>query len=129
MLELLWVEHPIEAQSKQTAPTKLWDRWSGRLGGLTSPFGIVLRPAQPEVVAPPFAAWEYQPDYFPAGMSLHISDAGMDKPMWVCMPFSKQRHRIEIPKHPNGGPRDHRATIDHSHADGSLARCRGLVYS
>ena len=36
MLELLWVEHPGEAQNEQTAPTKLWDRWSGRLDGVVS---------------------------------------------------------------------------------------------
>jgi hypothetical protein len=101
MLELLWIEDPGEAQNEQTAPTKLWDRWSGRLDGATSPFGIVMRPTHPEAVTPPFASWVYTPDYFPDGMSLHIGDAGIDEPMWVFMPLSRQR-RIEIPEHPNG---------------------------
>ena len=100
MLELLWVENPGEAQNEQTAPTKLWDRWSGRLDGATSPFGIVMRPTDQEAVTPPFAAWEYKPDYFPAGMSLHIGDAGIDEPMWVFMPLLRQRG-MEIPEHPN----------------------------
>jgi hypothetical protein len=101
MLELLWVENPSEAQNEQTARTKLWDRWSGRQDGVTSPFGIIMRPAQREAITPPFAAWEYQPDYFPAGTCLHVGEAGIEEPMWVFMPFLR-RQGIEIPKHPNG---------------------------
>ena len=101
MLELLWVDNPNEARNEQTAPTQLCDRWSGRLDGATSPFGIVMRPTHQESITPPFAAWEYKPDYFPAGMSLHIGDTGIDEPMWVFMPLLRQRGR-EIPEHPNG---------------------------
>src|SRR5262249_59045833 len=43
MLELLWVENLIEAQSEQTAPTQLWERWSARLAG-ACPFGTIVRP-------------------------------------------------------------------------------------
>lgn len=101
MLELLWVEDPGEAQNEQTAPTKIWGRWSGRLDGVTSPFGIIMRPGQWEETTPPFAAWEYKPDYLPAGTCLHIGDAGIEEPMWVFIP-SLRRKGIEIPKHPNG---------------------------
>ena len=44
MLELLWVEDLQEAQSSRTAPTLLWERWSGRQSG-ACPFGIIARPA------------------------------------------------------------------------------------
>ena len=101
MLELLWVEDPGEAQNEQTAPTKLWDRWSRRLDGITSPFGIIMRPAQRGVITPPFAAWEYKPNYFPAGACLYIGDAGIEEPMWVFMPFFRLQGE-EIPRHPNG---------------------------
>jgi len=79
----------------------LWDRWSRRLDGVTSPFGIIMRPAHREDITPPFAAWEYQPDYFPAGTCLHIGHAGVEEPMWVFMPFLR-RQGMEIPNHPNG---------------------------
>jgi hypothetical protein len=101
MLELLWVEDPSEAQNELTVPTKLWDRWSSRLNGATSPFGIVVRPAKQEGITPPFVAWEYKPDYFPAGICLYISDAGIDEPMWVFTPFLRRRG-MQIPEHPNG---------------------------
>lgn len=100
MLELLWVENPDEARNEQTAPTKIWDRWSRRLDGAASPFGIILRPVQ-EGITPPFAGWEYRPNYFPPGISLHIGDTGIDEPMWVFMPFPRRRD-MEIPDHPNG---------------------------
>jgi Glyoxalase-like domain len=101
MLELLWVEDPCEAQNEQTAATKLWDRWSGRLGGVTSPFGIIMRPVHREDITPPFAAWVYKPDYLPAWTCLHIGHAGIEEPMWVFMPLSR-RQAMEIPKHPSG---------------------------
>src|ERR1035438_8316466 len=74
MLELLWVEDQCEAQNEQTAATKLWERWSGRFDGVTSPFGIIMRPAHWEGITPPFAAWEYKPDYLPARSEEHTSE-------------------------------------------------------
>ena len=60
MLEFLWVENSIEAQSEQTLPTGIWERWSGRRSG-ACPFGVVLRPVSVESTTTPFPSWEYRP--------------------------------------------------------------------
>lgn len=57
MLELLWVENPLEAKSQRTAPTRLWERWSARQSG-ACPFGIIVRPAEAESTSVPFPAEE-----------------------------------------------------------------------
>ena len=64
MLEFLWVENIAEARSEQTRRTKLWERWS-EAGRVTSPFGIVLRPALGAQEACPFSSWEYSPSSMP----------------------------------------------------------------
>jgi len=70
MIELVWVSDPAEAQSAQTRRTQLWERWSRRRSG-ASPFGICLRPAEPDHAAEtaritePFAGWAYKPSYLP----------------------------------------------------------------
>jgi hypothetical protein len=91
MLELLWVADEAAAHSGLTRPTLLWDRWSGRRGS-ACPFGIVLRAAA--TVAPPFAAWEYKPSYLPPGDAMLVaSEAGLEDPMWVYLPFLKAASR------------------------------------
>jgi hypothetical protein len=65
MLELFWVHDPVEAQNTRTHPTRLWERWQGRRGD-ASPFGLCLRPQQPETVTLPFPAWAYESAYLPA---------------------------------------------------------------
>jgi len=70
-LELLWVENPEEAQGPVARPLRLWERWAGRGAG-ACPFGVILRPAQPEDAAPPFPAWEYRPPYLPPPLTLHV---------------------------------------------------------
>jgi hypothetical protein len=101
MLELLWVQDPIEAQSDQTASTKLWERWSGRSAG-ACPFGMITRPATAGNCDPPFPASEYRPKWLPAGLQIYVSPAGPEEPMWVYMPFligsDRQQHFVE---HPN----------------------------
>jgi hypothetical protein len=74
-LELLWVEDPDEARSEAVRPTRLWDRWSRRAGGVC-PFGIVLRPAvgAPADASPPFPAWRYAPSYMPPGFSIDVAE-------------------------------------------------------
>ena len=62
MLELLWVEDLQEAQSSRTAPTLLWERWSGRQSG-ACPFGIIARPANTATTTVPFPSREYQPEW------------------------------------------------------------------
>ena len=63
-IELLWVSHPLEAQSSLTAPTRLWDRWTGRAGS-ACPFGISFSPTGELVQQPPFETWPYRPAYLP----------------------------------------------------------------
>ena len=63
-LELLWVADPNEAQSKLTAPTRLWERWSQRRSG-TCPFGIAFSPTGIDTPESPFESWAYNPKYLP----------------------------------------------------------------
>jgi hypothetical protein len=46
MLELLWVNSPIESQSSAIRPTHLWERRSGGNSGVC-PFGFSLRHTTP----------------------------------------------------------------------------------
>jgi Glyoxalase-like domain len=55
MIELLWVSDAGEAQSELAKPTLLWERWSGRHCGAL-PFGICMRPTDPERTDSPFPA-------------------------------------------------------------------------
>jgi len=59
MIELFWVSDASEAQSQSTKRTLLWERWSGREHN-ASPFGICLRPVDPQDTGLPFPAWEYR---------------------------------------------------------------------
>ena len=103
MIELFWVSTPTEAQSESTARTLLWERWSGREGN-ACPFGICLRPTDPQHVGPPpFSSWEYRPAYLPDPLVLHIGEAGIEEPMWVYMNFMKRAQREHwFTGHPNG---------------------------
>jgi hypothetical protein len=111
MLELLWVEDPGEAQSEQTAPTKLWERWSDRIAG-ACPFGIATRPVRNAEDDPPFPALEYRPSWLAPDLKIHISPAGLNEPMWLYMPFLREfdyrRHFVE---HPNGAREITRLTL------------------
>lgn len=102
MLELLWVENPLEAQSERTAPTKLWERWSGRRAG-ACPFGIIVRPANQGHSSAPFPAQEYRPVWLPPDLQIYLSPAGLEEPMWLFMPFLQRLHHEQrfVP-HPNG---------------------------
>src|SRR5215510_11297431 len=92
MLELLWVEDAMEAQSEETRPTRLWERWSGQ----GSPFGIILRPDTSSEGCP-FPAWDYRPSGMP-GLSLQIaSGTGLEEPMWC---YTTAERRV----HPTAGP-------------------------
>src|ERR1700745_1890329 len=52
MIALFWVSDSCEAQNQSTRPTLLWERWSGRAVN-ACPFGICLRPRDPQNVGPP----------------------------------------------------------------------------
>lgn len=80
-LEFLWVDDPQIAQSPQTAPTRLWERWARRLEG-TCPFGIILRLDSTEDL--PFPAWRYEPEYLPEGFEMFIAETTLEEPMVVA---------------------------------------------
>src|SRR5262249_12660228 len=102
MLELLWVKDAVEAQSQRTKPTLLWERWSGR-NDQASPFGICLRPIDPQDAGPPFPAWEYRPSYLPDPLFLCIGEAEVEEPMWVYLSFmTRTQHEKWFTEHPIG---------------------------
>jgi hypothetical protein len=102
MIELIWVRDPTEAQSQTTSRTLLWERWSGRADN-SSPFGICLRPADPQDTEPPFPAWEYRPAYLSEPLSMNIGDTGVEEPMWVYLSFMRRAQREQwFTEHPVG---------------------------
>jgi hypothetical protein len=102
MIELLWVSDAREAQSQSTRRTLLWERWSARKHD-ASPFGICLRPVDPQDTAPPFPAWEYRPAYLPDPLVMHIGDVGIEEPMWIYLSFMRRAQREQwFIEHPIG---------------------------
>src|ERR1700694_1245164 len=116
MIELLCVTDAGEAQSENTRRTLLWERWSGRHGG-ASPFGICVRPAEPEApdrnrdqkraelpsTGSPFPAWEYRSAYLPDPLVMLIAEAGVEEPMWVHLDFMRRVDREQrFVEHPIG---------------------------
>lgn len=102
MLELVWVCDEAEAQNERTLPTKLWERWSHLQSG-ASPFGICLRPVDPDNAEPPFPSWRYQPSYLTDPLVMHIAEAGVEEPMWVFMGFMRRAFREQhFVEHPVG---------------------------
>ena len=102
MIELLWVSDAGEAQSEPARRTQLWERWSGRHGG-ASPFGICVRPADPQRTDPPFPAWEYRPPYLPDPLVMHIAETGVEEPMWFYLSFMRRLDREQcFVEHPIG---------------------------
>ena len=86
MIELIWVSERREAQNECTRRTLLWERWYGRQCN-ASPFGLCVRPVNPKDTGSPFPAWEYRPAYLPGPLSTHISEAGLEEPMWIHLSF------------------------------------------
>src|SRR5437660_490407 len=102
MIELLWVSDAGEAQSELARRTLLWERWSGR-HGCASPFGICVRPADPQRTDPPFPAWEYRPPYLPDPLVMHIAETGVEEPMWFYLSFMRRLDREQcFIEHPIG---------------------------
>lgn len=94
MIELFWVSDPSEAQNESTRHTLLWERWSGREVN-ACPFGICLRPTDPEDVGPPpFPSWEYRPAYLPDPFVMHIGEAGIEEPMWELPTIQEGTRRV-----------------------------------
>lgn len=103
MIELFWVSDPGEAQNQSTRPTLLYERWSSREIG-ACPFGICLRPTDPEdAEPPPFLSWQYRPAYLPDPLVMDLGEAGIEEPMWVYMRFMKRAQREQwFIEHPIG---------------------------
>jgi hypothetical protein len=102
MIELLWVSDPQAAQSDCSRRTLLWERWHGR-AGQACPFGICLRPVDPQNTESPFPAWEYRPAYLPDPLVMHIGEAGIEEPMWVYLSFMRRVDREQrFVEHPIG---------------------------
>jgi hypothetical protein len=102
MIELFWVSDASEAQSKRARRTLLWERWSRREHN-ASPFGICLRPVDPQDTGLPFPAWEYRPAYLPDPLVMHIGDVGIEEPMWVYLSFMRRAQREQwFIEHPIG---------------------------
>jgi Glyoxalase-like domain len=92
MIELMWVSDEAEARSEGAKRTLLWERWSARQQN-ASPFGICLRPSDPQAKAPPFPAWEYRPAYLSDPLWMDIAEAGIEEPMWVYLSFMRRTQR------------------------------------
>jgi hypothetical protein len=102
MIELLWVSDAQEAQSERSRSTLLWERWSGRKGK-ASPFGICVRPVDPQNTGSPFPAWEYRPSYLPDPLFMDICEAEVEEPMWVYLRFMRRVDReCQFVEHPIG---------------------------
>jgi hypothetical protein len=102
MIELFWVSDATEVQSQSARRTLLWERWSGREHN-ASPFGICLRPVDPQDTGLPFPAWEYRPAYLPDPLVMHIGDVGIEEPMWVYLSFMRRAQReLWFIEHPIG---------------------------
>jgi hypothetical protein len=111
MIELFWVSEAREAQSESTRRTLLWERWSSRQGN-TSPFGICVRPVNPQDTGLPFPAWEYRPAYLPDPLSMHISEVGIEEPMWIHLSFMRRAQREAwFTEHPIGAREITRLTL------------------
>lgn len=102
MIELLWVSDPRDAQSEATRPTLLWDRWSGREVS-ASPFGVCVRPVNPQGAELPFPVWEYRPAYLPDPLVMHVAESGVEEPMWIYLSFLRRADREQrFTEHPAG---------------------------
>jgi len=102
MVELLWVSDPKEVQSESAKRTLLWERWSSRQSN-ACPFGICVRPVNPQDIGSPFSAWEYRPAYLPDPLCMQIGEAGIEEPMWVHLSFMRRAQREGwFTKHPVG---------------------------
>lgn len=72
-IELLWIDDPVQAKREPVRRTRLWERWLRR-DGSACPFGIALRPSDPDAEAlPPFPTWAYHAPYLPAPVSIGLA--------------------------------------------------------
>jgi len=88
-LELLWVSDLAQARREPARRTRLWERWLRRKQG-ACPFGIALRPIEPEADdPPPFPTWAYHAPYLPAQVSIGIALATpLTEPEFLHLTFA-----------------------------------------
>ncbi|HET9446760.1 MAG TPA: hypothetical protein VFO35_10900 [Steroidobacteraceae bacterium] len=91
MLELIWVENELEAQSEVEPARRLhlWERWANRDRG-ACPFGVCLRPTQGESQIAPFPSWEYRPSYAPVGMPVATNSTLDIEPLVFYIPTHRR---------------------------------------
>lgn len=82
MLELLWIDDPVAAESPGVAGLRLpeRDRWSETDA---APFGVALHGADG---GPPFPAWDYAPPYFSDGRVIPVAVAPPSEPLLFITP-------------------------------------------
>lgn len=103
-LELIWVHDERESQSDMTAPTRLWDRWTGR-GKVANPFGLCFVSALGAGPGLPFPTRAYRPSYLTEGRSflfvdgLSLAEPEIFLPSWAQSTSSPPS---EPTKHPLG---------------------------
>lgn len=115
-LELVWVDHPAEAQSPRVARTGLWERWSRRESG-ASPFGVGLRFEGEAAEQLPFASWEYRPPYLPPPLAILMAEHSHEcaAPLLFAISFGWR---------PDSGPPARRQPLEHRAGVRSISRLR-----
>jgi hypothetical protein len=103
-LELLWVQEEVEAQSELVAPTKLWNRWSGR-GRTANPFGLCFSSPEGVHSALPFPSWAYRPPYLSEGRHIVFAEGlPLSEPEFFLLswPETPASPRLESREHALG---------------------------
>ncbi len=96
-LEILWVHDKTEIQNDVTAPTKLWERSQFAINDY-SPFGLCF--VNTEATDLLFQeAKQYQPNYFPKGMSIDIitNEAQPQLPWTFRLPYRGTQQKTTEP--------------------------------
>lgn len=99
MLEFLWVDDPIAADSDRTAPTRLLPRWERRERD-ASPFGLCFRDSAANSSAPaPFKTWPYQPRFLPDDLSIAVAEnvGILHEPFVFYIPWAKKPNPAQQP--------------------------------
>lgn len=90
-LELLWLSNLAELESAPVRRIGLAERWLGRRAE-SCPFGVVLRPATPENIRPPFSSWAYRPAYLAPGLAINVAEGvPICEPLILHLGFSGTR--------------------------------------
>ena len=101
-LEVLWVHNEQEIKSDLIRPTGLWKRANYRVNSC-SPFGVCITNTD-ETEQLFKNAFNYQPDYFPSGMTIDIlnNNTNLDLPWIFRLPFRREKKETKQSAHKNG---------------------------